>query len=864
MAMLAPFLGPVFLKWVDFLSPWGLIEWKPLLSPKLFPALGRHSAIIGLTAWFSLSLLGTGTHLLNVAGAGRFKPRPADFNLLSIVAGFTMLGSAFTALGLAGLFYPSILFAVPSLAILTLMFPGHRTRLQPFHPGNIFRGLPPTILVVAALMLVPDTWVDTLWFHLAVPENCLRIHRSVSTGASFLFQMQFMSEHLFALALPGGNDAFAHFIGLVPFTAAVFFLLRRIGPPIPGSPAWTTSMVVFGTGTVALQAILSKNILSSSAGAIAGAVLIMKGVERGQRALLAGGFFFISCSAAIKATGYPLIAAAWIAAEIFLFNRPSWNFRSRLACLLAAALPLLPWLARSWLSWQDPVWPLLSGMLNSPFWDAESQEALRIQQGNQDLTALIPGFPLAISSYLAKNQPIVLLLGPLSLLGFTRFPLQWKWAATFAGVSILFLYCLVPAEIGRYALPAWIILASAVCTSTVSTTPVREIRGSRFFIYATAFLSSLPLAPAAFNYFSPNSSINYLLGPLDRDGYMKQMLTTYQDTTERLSTLPDLGTVICIGEGRYKGMPGRHYWPRVTGRNEAWVIARENPTPQRIAVKFRQMGCRYIVYNFISELYPQPSSAPFPWNDRMVKVWRDFVRRYTTIELPARQMDQRNGGFCVLRIHPQPRLAGPGYIPYLPGLDNIFLKANIAMFQGREDVWHSESLRLYLDFPDTGNADYLYAHSLCYEGFYRESYSIYKKMINNGAIYEVTWIDLALLSSMLGKPGEAIQYAETAIQTSPDWTFKSQLLLSYSLRKLAGSLMESPGQQNKALKLAHRAILLDPQQPANWIALASIQLKMDDRKAAQATLKSALLKVVDPANRKPLNDFMEAKGIPGK
>ncbi len=163
-----------------------------------------------------------GAGLLRLAGLEEKRTSGrAERWLLAAAAGLGLLATAYTLIGLAGLFTPPLVLLLPPALALALFQPGRpflsapgqgaprREMVSGFQArARVATGAALGILALAVLVqdLAPPTDYDGLLYHLVAPQEFLHAGRIVYLPHNFSANLPALGELLYAFGLAGGSD----------------------------------------------------------------------------------------------------------------------------------------------------------------------------------------------------------------------------------------------------------------------------------------------------------------------------------------------------------------------------------------------------------------------------------------------------------------------------------------------------------------------------------------------------------------------------------------------------------------------------------------------------------------------------------
>lgn len=677
-------------RWTEFAVRWQLADLRrPSAAGQVRAAIGHLSAM-GLMAVFALACAGTGRPVVRWLGAGRAGPPFA----LRILFGFGVSGAWLLGLAVTGLWHPVVMLLLPGVMAATEIRRGMKHAEGRGSGDTVLKGtgvpgmsrsvrsVPgPAWLAFGSVIpgllsaFLPDVSGDPDKVHLAAVSQWLIARRLDGFAPSVGIHFPMTVELHDAFALLAGRTELAHLFHLVPFLAAVAMIAGRaaaVGGPAAG---WLAGLGVMTLGTVGEQIGTAKSDLGAAAFLVAGAMAAVAPAG-GARFAAAGALFGIG--AACKINGMAVAATVAVLAA-FLPGRGSG--RRFLPWIAGTALPVLPWVAKNWLFFGDPVWPALSGRLPGTLWDATDARALALLMGDAEMTrGRWAGLPSQFARGLALAQPAAALAIPVVVAGIGAAAPGTRWLAGLGVAAFAAVAAAAPFEVLRLALPAWMLMIAAGSVPVAAAAGRWKSGRARLAGWGAAILAWVPLAGNLMSYPEPGLAVAWLTGVVDRTSYHRAAWTSYDEVRAAVAALPDARRIILMGDGRFSRYRCRVVTERFPGRNFGWEAAGDAATAARVAVRMRQLGCGWIVYNVVWEPFPHPVETAWTWDDRRLAVWREFAARYLEVVRPPVGADEPNGGFALLRLRSRPLARAPERMAYLPGLQSLtfpFMQAGL-------------------------------------------------------------------------------------------------------------------------------------------------------------------------------------------
>jgi len=734
-------LPTAFRGWSGAVAALGSVGWREVLAARPLHALAAHAQVLGIALAVAAAWAGYGAPVL--AWLGTPAAKRWERAALALLLGFAALGAALLGVALAGLFAPAVV-AVAALAGLAL--PGARAavaaaaRARPRLPATgrrwVVLGLAPVLIPLLAA-LTPDVQMDSYTYHLAVPEQILRVHKFTAEGLSLSRGYTLAAELVYSAAVIPGRDSVAHWLNIIAFAGAVSLLagwVSRLAGPAAG---WLAAGAIATMGFVVQMAMVAKNDLAAAAYPLAGVVCLARGWP-GLAAVLLG------CGGAAKWNGLLFAALALPAL---------WRggVRRSLGRTCLVAFPVLPWLLRSWLWAGDPVWPALSRWIPGALWDAPSQEAMTIMRHPWGgLAAGLLAAPPALFRAVVAEAPGLALLVPFALAG----GLQARWTVWYAAAGLAGCAVAMPFQWIRLALPAVILLAEAASAGAVRTAARWPERRRIVAAAALALVAWLP-AGGFVTSADPARRLPALTGAWSEDRFLSESLTTYRVLARNLGRLPGCTRLVGFSDIRHYRLPGRYLEERCYGGTWGWTLARESATPERIRIRWRQLGIRYAIENVVNEGLPHAAAAPFRWDSRMLAVWRAFVGRYLEVAVPPPEEDDRNGGFVAWTVRARPLDREPGWLPSLPGIDAVVDEVTRHGLTGDAEGWISSARVLASQVPNVDFVGSLAAVGYYSLGRYAEAYGELLAGVQHGSVADGNFWMAGASALMLGRRADA-------------------------------------------------------------------------------------------------------------
>ncbi len=163
----------------------------------------------------------------------------------------------------------------------------------------------------------------------------------------------------------------------------------------------------------------------------------------------------------------------------------------------------------------------------------------------------------------------------------------------------------------------------------------------------------------------------YVLGGQSREAHREEYLSSHEEMVHALrDVVPPSRKIVLLNDARSLNLP---WVARQAGtmaeRPLFWHLAKESWTPNELHKKFRQLGIGAIVENFLVAFRLLTPDHPFAWDERQLRVYRDFALQHLELSWSSNRQDIRNGGFLVYSVTTERR---GGCLPTLPGVEPIY------------------------------------------------------------------------------------------------------------------------------------------------------------------------------------------------
>ncbi|OGR86508.1 MAG: hypothetical protein A3A86_04020 [Elusimicrobia bacterium RIFCSPLOWO2_01_FULL_60_11] len=653
---------PVPQAWVWLALAWAcFVAYKYLhanpLYMKVFESVWPIPAFVPTFSALGTYALGSGLFLGMAAGAfvlGRFAlgflrvswACALEEAVLSVSAGYGLLGLLMLLLTSLHLIFPSFLFGVWVAGVAAFVFgilrrsgfkeclseAGKQARSFLFIENPLILRVFLWIFLAMSLMMtfVPDLFYDALVYHLAVPnlflqENGLARVQGVLSKSPMIWHMLY----LYGLGLSDEIlPKLIHWSTGLLIILGMGTLSKRSGLPRAGMPAglffisipmvqmniWTCGVDIGGClyAFLALYAVLAY-LQAQDAPAVA------EGRESPERGWVAVSALFSGFAYGSKYQGGMIgISASLIFVLYFaLYARDARRFlRTALPFTAVLILAVLPWLAKNVWDTGNPVFPFLTDLFER--WGTQTYHADPEQLKNfiaENRRFLTDSWPQHLrlpwlltfsdsnQSSLSFPGPLLLAFLPFCLLVYPKFRQKWMQAA---GVFILafFTFSFVSTHLTRYHLMGYPILCFVYAAGF---TVLLENKNALMKILSVALLSVMLLGNLQVGLLVIENSYrpwDVWVGNETREAYR---MYTHPGLNPNPSNsifrwmeknLPKKSRILIIGESKAFDLKLPYVYSDVFGRNAIVTWTEESRSPEELHAKIQAAGVTHIFINF--------------------------------------------------------------------------------------------------------------------------------------------------------------------------------------------------------------------------------------------------------------------------
>jgi len=801
-------------------------EWNALAAQahNLLP-LGPHiaanwgiGALSGAIALLFLALCdAAGVRVLRLLSGRR--PRGA-VRLVALLLGYAILSTALLGTAALGLWQGVALWG--ALAV----FAAYAAPELPAAAGEWVRGAKDAwdsspawgraLWIVSAvfwlpLLLSPETNADCQQYHLGFPAQMLLTHRLIGRDIYMHWAFPLVVELPNAYPIMLGLDAAARAMRPAMALVGGLALLR-------GAGFWPSAAAAAGSAWLGICAPVFAYVLGYAkndafaagaflglAGVLAECGALARGPCRSPSLLVAGllGGLLLSVK-------YVLVvpAAVFLLAALF-FRR--FKERPRTLGILAAGvlLPPLPWLLKSWFYLGDPVYPLGAVFLPACFADPGLGGAEQVLLANfVQETRPRADLPHAVLTLAGRNFAVVaaalpclmlfrtpglgamlassvlalagLALGIRSDLGFVeRFalPVFAMWGTLgFAALARGFAQDRLAAEALRLpAMGTWCAKRERFARSR-ATGVAAAMRLSRAAARMTAWAAALALAAAfhfrvmaAQGFFFPDAPVTgWMAGRVSTEGFRLRAQEAWgavlPAVKREVGARP--GRVLEVGESRTFGVPARAI-PEGFEAPFVWRAAAGADSPERIYIRFRQGGIRWLIHNHMIASWYRFQPSPFPWTPAMLRRYAEFARTRLRLAASSGRCDPGVGCDWLFEVLPRSRHPSPRRILFLPGTEPAFTFASLARLNGAVEEARRRFAQLRSQLPEVVWLDVLLSETLLAGGRYPEARELSGGAVRAGLADDMSLLTYAVAAGRTGRPREAEMALEQAARVCP-------------------------------------------------------------------------------------------------
>jgi len=654
--------------------------------------------------------------------------------------GLPCLGTALLGMALTGLFYPIAIWGLPVAMVAATWHLWKPARSlvadgigETGFPGAAIAALAAVIAaVIVFLLLMPDLQQDSYIYHFGSTWQFGTVHRALFDWVPCAFSLSLPVEMTYIYPIMLGDDRLAKWIVSACFLLACAMWYSRNRDEVGERLAWLGPMLALASWHILAMVTESKNDIAASSFFVAGAILILGGRRTAGYALLG------ACAGAKYVYG-PLILLF-----VLFFGRP-FRQSARLALL---AVPVLPWLLKGWLGTGDPLYPHGYRWFPNPGWDERNNAAfLSFVRPLWPAESMeLAGVPVAWIKGMWADTPAFFLLLPLAVaFGSSRRIILVCLASQLATMPVL--------HLSRYFIPSnWLI--SLVLIPDAS----RLLPRKRWMVAAAIGAYA---AGRIFFAFEGNASRGLWRDAVDRPAQaLGRRLSTYGEAVRWLGA-NRAGRVLNVGGLLTYRIPSRVIYANGLGETPLlWKLARESRDPAEMRKKVRQTGAKTMLYNYVTTNWVYMRYASFPWDQRSLRLYVDFCKRYLVTRGRIPYCDNMNGGFSFYELADRPLPRPPAEIWWAPGIESVYAPLDMLISDGNADAGVIRGfLEILALIPDVGQAWNKIGHIFIMLGDFPDALKYLRKFGSAGMTDDSNLVDLAAAAIH----GDELEVAEDAL-----------------------------------------------------------------------------------------------------
>ncbi len=504
-------------------------------------------------------------------------------------------------------------------------------------PGYIFLGLVGLVYISLTFLvdLTPETFYDSMVYHLAVPEYWLSHHGLSDFPTNFFSNYPYGAETYFlnGLVFQGTESAkMLHAVALIVCAFLAGGWARELGGPRSGylvlGLVLTLPHFAINTWTTQVEGFLSLAV-----------VLFMYALNRWMVsqelswAFAAG--LFAGLTVGVKYNGAIVIVVA-LAVLVFqksaLKGKDLWKscFLFTVAFFLIAG----PWVFKNWVYTGNPAFPYFTSLFQGRHLPLAGYEKLLTEQQGRMTDHwwdwLILPWKLVISnpdSY-SFAGPVALAFLPLLFL----FKLKHPTLRFLAWVTILvFIASVAITHILRFMLPDFVLLYILLGTVLAGGDRPAWGKGAAWVAGFSAFLCFGYMADMVHYYYN---FAGIFSGRQTRDQYLtdSRKLTSYYAMSQWLSAhLPEDKRLLIVGDARGLYYKQPFLTNTVFDDQTLAKIAKEEKDAQGIANRLREMGVDYLAVNGLEGIRVSGDYRHYDLTSSQWKNLDEFIQRGTQL-----------------------------------------------------------------------------------------------------------------------------------------------------------------------------------------------------------------------------------------
>lgn len=695
--------------------------------------------------------------------------------------------------------------------------------------------------VVAVTLACPETGIDSLVYHLAVPARMLRLHRLVAMPSNFLHTAPMPTELLRGWTLALGGEAAARLWGAAALAAGGVAMADVLILEAGAAWGWITAALWISSPWLADLARAGKPDLWLAPLSVGAAGWLWRPGRSSRSGIVAGVLLGIGVCAKPAST--------WVIVMIvpaLLLNR-RLRLRTLVWAGLGASAMIAGWAVRSALLTGDPVYPFGSGRFGMP---ADAVAAMLEYSRNVAVRGHYATWLERLASpwtatFTDALPAVWLATVPLAVLA-TR-PGHRARGLVLAGAIGWVVWLAGPPQL-RYALPAlaWLFAAAVLGLASAARTYPRVVRTLAGAVVAIQTVHGLAAAAAS-------SSVLAGTGLEEHTAYAMRTLGPYAEMTGRLAdSLPSRARVLYIGERRAYPAPRDTIVPSVYEPFPLLALIHASASPDDVQRRIRQLGVTYLVHNHVGALFVRELQTMNGWTARDLEVWAEYWRRHARLLTLPDRLDQVQGGYYVYRIAAEREAPLP--TPTLPGVEGLFASIEARLRRGDLQAVAEQAATLEQIAGDFAEVKYFLGRVI----YARDPWqaAAYLKAADAGEYRDLElWAALARRAEDQWRLDEALSWHRQIHEYEPRAAIADYRRV---LGKLIGGArtLRRPEEAERYLRMA---LTITPDDASLWSELAEILLWLDRKGEAMSAMEEAVrLNPQHPGYRGTLGHMMRA------
>ncbi len=579
------------------------------------------------------------------------------FFAVSTGAGFAVIAGFIFLLASCGLLFETVIYTVFIVFFVYTLFELKRKpaglRFQ-YAKYTAAEKIILLLLCLAALLnlfcaLTPETFFDSLLYHLAVPQAYIFSHSFTKLPYNIFAAFPQNGELLYLAGLVLNGPVTAKLINYlfgILLTAAVY----SFGKKYTGRTAGLFAALLFYS-----MPVVSANLVNTQVDCLLtfyiflSFYMLLEACEKSfGRAALAFSGLFAGFAMGIKYSGIIFVPGLVLLLLWYLLRKKTVKDAGQLFSIffIFCLVPIVPWLIKNYIFWGNPVYPYFSGH--------PGLARLFFEQTGPALAGL-RGF-LLLPWTLTMSAPFASMnIGPAFLLFFPF--LFWllifkrKEKIAFSALIIVFtaalIFWLPVTRIARFFLPGLLFFALLLACAVIKF--LKDAKDDYFSFsvaLAAAVLTLNNIAWVADLHFKNMDPLSYASGKVSKEGYLAKGRPTYPDpyfgALKYINKLPgSSGKILFIGENRPFYCTKPFIWGSVFDKAPLLEFAARSRNEAGLRQVLKEEGISYALVNY----------GELARNKKMYELSStlDFIksREFTVAFTPVFE----SGTCCVFRVN---------------------------------------------------------------------------------------------------------------------------------------------------------------------------------------------------------------------